>query len=102
VEEKESIHQRWQEFLAVSGAKREPEYQRCYPEHVLYSLVQNAYDGVAGMGCRIVARETKDPIHSALNEAWVVFWQDPKNYVEWEREAVEKLQVLCNSTALWR
>lgn len=94
--EKESIHQRWQEFVAISGAKRQSEYDRCYPEYLFESLARHAYDGVTGMGCRIASPETNDLVYAILNEAWIEFWKTPEGYAKWERMAIANLHNLCS------
>ncbi|MCI0611811.1 hypothetical protein L0244_02365 [bacterium] len=99
LQEKESIHQHWENFIAISGVKPEPEYLRCFPEHLLESLVQKAYEGVTALGCRIAAPDTKDPVFTILNQAWMEFWRDPTNYAKWERNAVKQLRELCASTS---
>jgi hypothetical protein len=99
LQEKESIHQHWEEFIAIAGVKPEPEYLRCFPEHLLESLVQKANEGVAALGCRIAAPDTKDPVFAILNQAWLEFWHDPTNYAKWERNAVKQLRELCASSS---
>lgn len=85
------IRERWQTFLAHSGVKPEPEYHRCYPETIIHTLAERAKQGVLGTQVRIASLETKDPVHTLLNDAWKTFWKDPGSYVSWERKAVATL-----------
>jgi hypothetical protein len=89
--ESSQILQRWQTFLAHSGAKPEPEYHRCYPESIIHGLAERAQEGVRATQVRIATRETKDPVHTLLNDAWKTFWKDPGSYVAWERKSVATL-----------
>ena len=36
-------------------------------------------------------KDTTGEVHELLNEAWERFWSAPSDYVEWERQAVERL-----------
>ena len=85
------ILDRWRTFLLHSGARPEPEYHRCYPESIIHALAERAKQGVLGIQVRIASRETKESIHSLLNQAWKVFWKDPSSYVVWEKDAVASL-----------
>lgn len=89
-----NIGQRWNQLIAVSGMKPEPEYLRCYPDHVLKDFAQRAYEGVSATGCCWSTTEMKGRVYIILNQAWVEFWNDPVNYLVWEREAVKKLKEL--------
>lgn len=90
-EQAAKIHERWQTFLSQSGARPEPEYHRCYPDHVMRMMAERTRDGVSRMQVRIASKDTTDPIHSLLNEAWDRFWADPDAYVPWEKGAVSRL-----------
>jgi hypothetical protein len=50
---------------------------------------------VSAIGCRIAAPETKDIVHSTLNQAWVEFWHDPQGYAAWEKNIVITLGEQC-------
>lgn len=88
------IKQHWEKLVLVTGEEPEPEYFRCYPDHVLKRLAEKALEGVRNMGCRIAMPETNDPIYNTLNDAWAEFWNDPKGYPNWEKVAVSQLRQL--------
>lgn len=37
------------------GSQPEPEYRRCFPEQLLEAICRAAWDGAAGLGCRIAS-----------------------------------------------
>jgi hypothetical protein len=92
----QQIEQRWTKILRVSGAVEEPEYQRCFPDHLLETFAQKAYEAAIESKCRVVAPDADQPIFLMLNEAWNVFWNEPKRYISWERKAVQELRTLCS------
>ena len=92
----EAIRKRWDELIIISGAQAEPEYERCFPNNVLESFAQQANIGVSEIGCRIATHETKDVVHSTLNEAWIEFWRDPQGYALREKDLVQSLRDRCS------
>ncbi len=86
------IEEKWKTFLNVCGAKKEPEYNRAFPERLLEQCVVRAFEGTTSMKCRIVNEKTHDRIHTLLNTAWQKFWDDPTTYTVWEEEEVSKLR----------
>ena len=88
----QKIRQRWDELTSVAEERADPEYYRCYPDHILKLIAEKALEGVLEMGCRIAKPDTDSPIHNILNETWAEFWQDPKGFSNWERNAVKKLK----------
>ena len=92
----EEIENRWNALLAMSGAKPEPEFQRCFPDPILEMFAQRAYEATLEMKCNIVTPQTDHPIYTLLNEAWDVFWQRPQRYIEWERSARQRLREICS------
>ncbi len=85
------IAETWSDFLNQIEAQAEPEYHRCYPTNLMEIVAQRALDAVKEIKSRIATPATQDPIHNLLNQAWQEFWQNPSTYVEWEKQAVEKL-----------
>lgn len=96
-EEAEEIQLRWDELISISSAQAEPEYDRCFPNHILESFAQEAQKGVSEIGCRIATYETTDVVHSTLNQAWVDFWHDPQGYATREKSLVEDLRRNCSN-----
>lgn len=85
------IRAHWLELLKAIGAEPDGAHGRCYPKHLLKKIVECALEGVQGIKCRIAQRNTTGEVHELLNEAWERFWSAPSDYVEWERQAVERL-----------
>lgn len=86
------IEKKWNVFLIACGAKKEPEYNRAFPDRLLEQCVVRAFEGITAIKCRIVNKETHDRVHTLLNTAWQEFWDDPTTYTVWEEEEVSKLR----------
>ncbi|MDE2734274.1 MAG: hypothetical protein OXI72_07780 [Gemmatimonadota bacterium] len=85
------IRAHWLELLKTIGSEPDGVHGRCYPQHLLNRIAECALKGVQGIKCRIARRDTTGEVHELLNEAWERFWSAPSDYVEWERQAVERL-----------
>lgn len=92
----EHIHHKWCKFLEQIAAQPEPEYHRCYPNHLIEAVAFHAWEAVKDIQTRIATPETQNPIHDLLNQGWQKFWQNPATYVEWEKQAVENLLTGCD------
>lgn len=92
----DQIEHRWNDLLLISGTDPEPEYRRCFPDHILEQFAQKAYEATLELKCEIASPETKHPIFLMLNEAWDVFWERPNTYIDWERDAVARLRTICS------
>ncbi|MGB8493940.1 MAG: hypothetical protein WCE53_06020 [Candidatus Acidiferrum sp.] len=90
-EEAVSIRKRWKSFISHVGLNPEPEYHRCFPQQLLQGVVEHALSGIAATGLRIAKKDTSDHVRVLLNEAWVRFWRDPDNFVDWEKQAAKRL-----------
>ncbi len=90
------IENRWNELVESSASVKELEYPQCYPRKILDEVEEIAYQSVVKMKSRIVAPDTKDYVHIALNKAWEKFWENRESFVEWEIEEVERLYEYCN------
>jgi hypothetical protein len=88
VAEEAAIRAKWSDYLNLCNYRKEPEIDRAFPIELLQKAVSFAHQGTKKIGCRIATPTTKDPIYSLLNDAWVTFWKDPKNYLAWEKEQV--------------
>jgi hypothetical protein len=93
-----TLQQRWNELMLISAAAPEPEYDRCFPNHILQGFAQEAQRGVSEIGCRSVSTETKDIVHCALNDAWDDFWNDPEGYANREKTLVNNLRSHCSDS----
>jgi len=89
------IETRWNDFVAVSGSRAEPEFGRCFPSDLLEQIAVKSLEGTRGIGVRIVEPATQDIFHDTLNRAWDQFWSNPAGYVGWEKKAVERLRQDC-------
>lgn len=85
------IEARWQELIALTGAKPDPDYVRCFPKALLLKISILALEGVRGMNCRLATPGADDEVHSLLNQAWQTFWSDPHHFAAWEKQAVQRL-----------
>jgi hypothetical protein len=86
-----SVAGKWRELLSHHDAEPEPEYHRCYPDDLLRKVAAHALSGVRAIGCRLAEPATADPVHSALNGAWVEFWRSPETFADWEKAKVAAL-----------
>ena len=91
-EKAERIQDKWENFIRLRGETAEPEYHFCYPRKLLGSITDDAVEAIDSMGVRLATPSTNDFIHVVLNRAWEEFWRDPRAYVGWEKQAVEKLR----------
>jgi hypothetical protein len=85
-------------LLSYVAINPEPEYHRCFPEELLQQIVEHALKGIEATNLRIPKKETSDPVHMLLKEAWSKFWRDPDNCVDWEKHAVTRLFDSCGSS----
>lgn len=88
------VRYRWDEFTAVCGATRQPEFVRCFPDRLLDTICDEALASVRAIGCRVAGPTTADPVYRLLNAAWDEFWRDPSGYAVWERKAVDDMFAL--------
>jgi len=93
------IEEKWKEFIKSCSTAKEIEYEQCYPRKFLGKIEDLAYEAVSKMNVRIVTPDTTDFVHSVLNGAWEKFWENQDSYVEWEREAVERLYENCKDSS---
>ncbi|MEN4012454.1 MAG: hypothetical protein ROW48_10500 [Bellilinea sp.] len=86
------IQQKWDELIIISDAKPEPEYKRCFPDHILQKITTTAVNGVNGLGCQVASLNSNGQIYCLLNNAWKMFWGDPQQYITWERNSIHNLR----------
>ena len=86
------IEQKWEAFLSTSSAKITPEYQRCFPHHLLKYVAEVVLEAVESLNCRIVTSKTTGEMHDLFNKAWKEFWRNPSNYAEWETQTIADLR----------
>lgn len=90
----QEIQKKWLHLSVITNAKATPEYNRAFPDQLLRKVAELAFDGVQGMQCRLANINTKDTIHSTLNDAWSQFWSNPDKYIFWEEQIVINLKSL--------
>lgn len=89
--EKNEIEARWKSLLKIDNARSGAEYNRCFPDHLLTEIANQALAAVTALGGDVAKPGGLKPIAAVLNEAWDQFWTDPENYVVWETAANERL-----------
>jgi hypothetical protein len=89
--DRQAVEGRWHEFLGAAGAGPSPEYNRCFPSHILDMCEQKAHDAVATLGCCLAQPPLTGSGRALLNEAWNVFWRDQSGFAAWERDASIRL-----------
>lgn len=90
--EAQIIKQQWNELVTTSGFHPQPEYYRCYPNHLIELLVQHSFVGTQAIGCTIAEPDATGAMFGLLNSAWSQFWKDPQNYSVWEQQVVDSLR----------
>ena len=91
IDQETRIRAHWIGLLKAIGVESDGIHGRCYPQNLLKRIAECAIEGVQGIKCRITGKDTTGEVHELLNEAWERFWSAPSDYVEWERQAVERL-----------
>jgi hypothetical protein len=86
-----AIDGRWRQLLSIIRAGETAEYRRCFPETLLETIVDKAYQGIQALGCQLAQPGMQEPIRKLLNDAWAEFWQAPSGYVAWEKREADKL-----------
>jgi len=80
------IENRWKELTTAKNFKKDPDYNLCFPKHVLNRFVDEAIMGYRAMNCRCSSPKSGHRVHDLLNEAWQKFWNSPKHYANWEKQ----------------
>jgi hypothetical protein len=83
----------WSELVARMEPECPPEFHRCYPDALLETCVEEALQATREIGCRLAGPDWTGAVRSTLNEAWDAMWRDPEGYLDWERDAVDRLHV---------
>ena len=93
------VEERWSGLIARLGSECPPEFHRCYPETLVEACVVEALEATGEIGCSLAAPNLTGSVRRTLNEAWGAMWRDPSGYLDWEREAVERLHGALNKSA---
>ena len=86
------IEKAWRDFVEVMGYDKEPEYQQCYPQDLLFEIVSAAKEGIKGTGVVAAKPDALKPIVGLLNSAWQEFWRAPEDYQAWEAAQFDDLR----------
>ncbi|MBE7157697.1 MAG: hypothetical protein INR62_04560 [Rhodospirillales bacterium] len=96
-EEARQIREKWEVLSAMSSSTNQPEYNRCFPDHLLESIAEEALAGYQASGCLLATQCRPPMIQTKFSEAWERFWNAPMAYATWEAEAVQELRASCAS-----
>jgi hypothetical protein len=84
----------WADYLRMSGERRPPDYERCYPDSLIKSLAIKTVEGCRAVGLRgfdEIPNPREGDIIGLIDEAWQRFLADPAPYLEWERMRMDQL-----------
>jgi hypothetical protein len=92
--ESKLIEANWNSFVKVveHEKKKKGRYDYAIPSQFLEMVAISALNGTKGIGCNISTQSRTDKIHSLLNNAWEVFWQNIDTFSTWEEAEVLKLK----------
>lgn len=86
------IEEKWRMLLTIGGYKPGGDYTRCFEVKLLRAIASDAVAGYDAIGCLDASSHTgKASVYTALNEAWVTFWNSPQDYPAWEKTKVSTL-----------
>jgi hypothetical protein len=84
----------WADYLRLTGERRPPDYDRCYPDRLIQSLAVQTVAGCRAVGLRSidqVANPHGDDIMGLIGEAWQRFLAEPGPYLQWERARLDEI-----------
>lgn len=95
--ESAEISAKWKIMPTSAVAKPVPEYQYAYPDNIMKALAELFLQGLGECSFSILSPERlktmdNDSITKQLNNAWDLFWKDPKAFRKWEEKSVESLK----------
>ena len=85
----------WESLTSIVPSPHRPEYIRCFPDHILLKIAQEAFDGYRAMGCECATENRPSALRGRFTEAWNRFWMEPQSYAAWESSAVGGLRAFC-------
>ncbi len=95
------IHDRWLKYLSMTATKSPADYDCCYPDTLIDSLVQRVHDWCVRIGLTPYKHQqatTNDGNLTLLvNEAWTLLLTNPKDYGKWELQKVKNLRSLSRA-----
>lgn len=89
------IRARWERLTSILPSPHRPEYIRCFPDHILLRIAQEAFDGYRAMNCAAATEDRPSVVRSRFTEAWSRFWLEPQRYACWESSAITELKAYC-------
>jgi hypothetical protein len=96
-----SIGALWEEALLITGATRNAEYSRMFPEDLLEALARNVHAGCAQLGLRAYDTQISSECDVArvANQAWERLLEHPAGYAAWERERLAACRPIWSQRA---
>lgn len=90
--ELEQLRSKWKEFLDLSQPQLDAIYRHCYPQQLLQTLAQHAYEGVVASKSIVATPSSLVGFGGTLNQAWTIFWQYPERYESWEKDVIANIK----------
>ena len=98
----DKIENFWGKYVKTSSYNITAEYYRCFPEFLVVDIVEKAKSAVDAINCSLIIDRTEENIRTILNKAWEVFWDQPNQYVSWERDQIRLLEKkYCQDNIAW-
>ena len=88
----------WRDFINVMGYFPSAEYDQCYPEVLLSTIVSDVIEGTEGTGVVVADQDFQRPIVGLLNAAWREFWRTPREYPAWEVAQFDNLRAAVSNS----
>ncbi|MBK9097497.1 MAG: hypothetical protein IPM14_05085 [bacterium] len=90
---KVTIENKWDEFVRLGKSKTIPEFNRAYPTDLIQLVTALAHQGTKSLNCIFASSNCKDDsIQFILNNAWDTFWENPREYINWEKQQILTLR----------
>lgn len=87
----DDILRKWQSSVCSLGYPLPAEYNLCFPEELIMTIVQLALDGTRALSVEIYRQENRSSVACTLNDAWSAFWIDSSKFVAAEKTLVSSL-----------
>lgn len=88
----DKIENFWGKYIKTAGYDIAAEYCRCFPEFLIDDIVEKAKSAHDAINCSLIIDCIEENIRTILNKAWEVFWDQPNQYVSWERDQIRLLE----------
>lgn len=89
------IREHWNEYSNKYCGKPPQEYEYCYPDHLLKSIIENVIKGCKAIGLKCYTDQKDDDADNNLillvNHSMEKFIEDPEGYHDWELDKINKI-----------